>query len=113
MYRLLVRSHCPRRSQGWDSAPGAYHRPVAESAGEEWITVPATAKLLGVALHTAYDLIDRGEIRADVSIPRRRPKQRRLVRLQRRDVDDYIERARIKPGDLAHLHPQMPGKRYR
>ncbi len=92
------------------SKRSAYYPPVAALA-EDWISVPAAAKLLGVAIHTAYDLIDRGEIRADVFVPADRPKQRRVVRLRRHDVDDFIGRARIKPGELAHLHPVMPNVR--
>jgi hypothetical protein len=28
------------------------------------------------------------------------------------DLDDYIERARIKPGELRHLHPEWEWDRY-
>ena len=35
-----------------------------------------------------------------------RPRQRRSFHLTSKDVDEYLERARVKPGDLRHLHPE-------
>lgn len=31
----------------------------------------------------------------------------RVIRLRRSDVDDFIERSRIPPGTLEHLHPEL------
>ncbi len=85
---------------------------MPNAASNEWITVPEAAGLLGVALHTAYDLIDRGELAAEVKVPIG-PKRQRSVRLRRQDVDAFIERARVKPGELRHLHPNWSWERYR
>ena len=78
----------------------------------EWITVPQAARLLGVTPHTAYALIDSGELHAEVTVPNDRPRRRRTYRLLQRDVDDFLERARVKPGELRHLHPQWTWERY-
>ena len=84
---------------------------MAEISGEDWITVPEAARRLGIALHTAYDLIDRGELAGEVVVPER-PKRQRRVRVRACDLDDFIERARVKPGDLRHLHPTWTWARY-
>lgn len=84
---------------------------VLDAARCEWITVPEAAGLLGVALHTAYDLIDRGDLTAEVTGPNW-PKRQRSIRLRRQDVDAFIERARVKPGELRHLHPNWSWERY-
>ena len=81
------------------------------SGDDDWITVPAAAKLLGLQLHTVYALIDRSELAAEVTSPPG-PKRRRSVRLRRQAVDDFIERARVKPGELRHLHPNWSWERY-
>jgi excisionase family DNA binding protein len=80
---------------------------------DEWITVSEAARVLGLMPHTVYDLIDRGDLGAEVIVPTDRPKRRRSIRLRRREVDEFIERARVKPGELAHLYPDWPGTRYR
>ena len=61
---------------------------------------PAAAKYLGVQLRTLYGLINRGELPAY--------KIRRVVRLQRREVEAYVDRCRVAPGSLRHLYP--PGE---
>ncbi len=58
---------------------------------------PAAAKRLGIRLVTLYRIIDSGVLPAY--------KVRRVIRLKRADVDAYIERCRVQPGTLAHLHP--------
>lgn len=84
---------------------------MPDPAGD-WINAPEAAELLGLQLHTVYALIDRGELRAEVTVPAHRPKARRSVRLRRQAVDDYLARARVKPGELNHLFPPPRG-RYR
>jgi hypothetical protein len=32
----------------------------------------------------------------------------RLIRIRRADVDEYLERVKVRPGELAHLYP--PGE---
>lgn len=81
-----------------------YDPPVPDAA-HEWITVSQAARLLGLRPHTVYGLIDRGELRAEVTVPTDRPKRRRQVRLQPWAVDEYLDRARLKPGECSHLFP--------
>lgn len=70
----------------------------------DWITAPVAARLLGLQLRTLYALVDSGELAAKITTPLG-PKRRRSVRLSRQAIHDYIERARIRPGELRHLHP--------
>jgi excisionase family DNA binding protein len=58
---------------------------------------PAVATYLGVTLRTVYAIIDEGQLPAF--------KIRRVIRVRREDVDQYLERSRIKPGELRHLYP--------
>lgn len=66
------------------------------------MTVTQAARLLGLQPHTAYDLIERGELRAE-QVPAR-PGHRAYLRVQRQAVDEYLARARIRPGSLRHLY---------
>jgi excisionase family DNA binding protein len=83
---------------------------AVQEPAHNWITVPVAAQLLGLALHSVYDLIDRGELAAEVTVPPE-PKRRRSVRLRRQDIDDFLDRARVKPGELSHLFPPAPVRR--
>lgn len=69
-----------------------------ESDGITWLGTPEAARYLGISQRTLYRLIDSGELRAY--------KLGRVVRLQKSDVDAFIEGARIKPGTLGHLYPE-------
>ncbi len=51
-------------------------------------------------MRSLYRIIDRGELPAH--------KFGRVIRLQRADVDAYLERCRVEPGTLSHLYP--PGE---
>jgi excisionase family DNA binding protein len=83
-----------------------------EAAGDDdWIMAPEAARLLGVQLHTVHHMIERGELAAEVTYPTARPRTRRRIRIRRQEVNDCIERSRVKPGALRHLHPQ-PSDRY-
>ena len=62
------------------------------TGGDDGITVPEAARLHGMAVHSAYALIERGELHAEVVQLSARPRQRRSFRLTRRDVDDFLER---------------------
>ena len=77
-----------------------------EGAGDDWIMAPEAARLLGVQLHTVHHMIGRGELAAEVTYPTNRPRTRRRIRIRRQEVNACIERSRVKPGDLSHLHPQ-------
>ena len=83
-----------------------------EAAGDDWIMAPEVARLLGVQLHTVHHMIDRGDLAAEVTYPSGRPRTRRRIRIRRQEVNACIERCRVKPGDLAHLHPET-SDRYR
>ncbi len=82
---------------------------MPEPTGDDWITVPTAAKVLGLQTHTVYALIDQGEIPAEVRPPAvatryNTPGKRRSVTLRRGDVDQFIKRAKIMPGSLRHLY---------
>lgn len=51
---------------------------------------------LGVTLRTLYKMIDEGRLPAY--------KLGRVIRIKRKDVEAFVEQARIKPGELGHLH---------
>ena len=55
---------------------------------------------LGVTVRTLYKLLDSGELPSY--------KIGRVIRIKRADVDAFLERVRVRPGDLAHLYP--PGE---
>ena len=62
-----------------------------------WLSTQDAADYLAITTRTLYRLIDRGEIPAY--------QIGRVFRLRRAEVDAFIDRARIRPGTLAHLHP--------
>ena len=68
--------------------------------GDDWLGAPGVAKKLGVTLRTVYVIIDSGALPAY--------KFGRVIRIRRADVDVFIERVRVKPGELRHLYP--PGE---
>lgn len=68
-----------------------------ESDGITWLGTPEAARYLGISQRTLYRLIDSGELPAY--------KLGRVVRLQKADVEAFIEGARIEPGTLGHLYP--------
>ena len=74
---------------------------MPKSTGEYWMGAPAVAAYLGVTLRTVYAIIDEGQLPAF--------KIRRVIRVRRADVEEYLERCRIKPGELSHLYPDTVG----
>lgn len=64
----------------------------------DWMSSGEAAEYLGITTRTLYRFIDDGLL----------PAYRfgRVIRLQRPDVDAFIEASRISPGDLEHLHPE-------
>lgn len=62
----------------------------------EWLSTADAADRLGINTRTLYRLIDAGEIAAY--------KFGRVIRVQGRDVEAFIESARVKPGSLEHLY---------
>lgn len=73
---------------------------MTKSTGEHWVGVPALAKELGVAMPTMYRLLDSGELPSY--------KIGRVIRIRRTDVEEFLKRIKVRPGDLAHLYP--PGE---
>jgi excisionase family DNA binding protein len=67
----------------------------------EWLSTREAARRLGITTRTLYRLIDEGQLPAY--------KFGRVIRLQRREVDGFIDTARITPGDLAHLYADPGG----
>ena len=63
-----------------------------------WLSTGEAARRLGIGSRTLYRLIDEGQIPAY--------KFGRVIRLQEREVEAFIESARIKPGTLEHLYPE-------
>lgn len=63
-----------------------------------WLSTAEAARRLGIGARTLYRLIDEGQIPAY--------KFGRVIRLQVREVDAFIDAARIKPGSLEHLYPE-------
>ncbi|MDQ6948560.1 MAG: DUF3024 domain-containing protein [Actinomycetota bacterium] len=79
-------------------------------AGDDWVSVPTAARLLGVQAHTIHRLLDSGELAAEFTLPSPRPKsRRRAIRIRRADLDAFLQQARVKPGELTHLYPEVPG----
>ena len=76
-----------------------------DTTAGDWITAPTAAKLLGLRVNTVYKMIDSGTLHAErgALTTMKRGGQvslRRHVRLRRQDVDDFLERAKVKPGEL-------------
>ncbi len=69
---------------------------------EDWMTMPAVARYLGLNIRTVLRMAHRGELPAVVD---RRTHSRRI---RRRDLDAWIERQRIRPGELWKLDPYSP-----
>jgi excisionase family DNA binding protein len=70
----------------------AEHDPIA------WMSTQEAARRLGVTTRTLYRFVDEGLLPAY--------KMGRVFRLQQRDVDEFIESSRVKPGTLEHLYPE-------
>ncbi len=68
---------------------------MPKSTGKEWLGAPAAARYLGIYLTTLYRLIEAGDVPAY--------KIGRVIRLRRVEVDAFIDRSRIRPGELDHL----------
>ena len=64
----------------------------------QWMGTREACERLGVTLRTLYRFIDEGQLPAY--------KMGRVIRLQGKDVEAFIERMRIAPGSLEHLYPE-------
>lgn len=61
-----------------------------------WLSTKEAARKLGITSRTLYRLIDSGQVPAY--------KFGRVIRLQDAEVDAFIVRSRITPGELEHLY---------
>jgi excisionase family DNA binding protein len=66
--------------------------------GAVWMSTKQASAYLGVNLRTLYRFIDEGGLPAF--------KFGRVIRLRQRDVEAFVESARIAPGSLEHLYPE-------
>ena len=62
----------------------------------EWLSTADAAGRLGINTRTLYRLID------DDKIPGY--KFGRVIRIQGKDIDAFLESARVEPGSLEHLY---------
>jgi excisionase family DNA binding protein len=62
-----------------------------------WLSTKEAAERLGITPRTLYRFIDHGEIPAY--------RLGRVIRLKQGEVDEFVERSRIAPGELEHLYP--------
>ncbi len=65
------------------------------STRAEWLGTDEAAARLGVAQRTVYRFINTGDLVAY--------RLGRVIRLRASDVEAFLERRRIDPGDLDHL----------
>jgi excisionase family DNA binding protein len=63
-----------------------------------WLGTQDAARQLGITPRTLYRLINEGEIPAY--------KLGRVLRLRLSDVEAFLEKVRVQPGDLEHLYPE-------
>lgn len=61
-----------------------------------WLSTASAATRLGITTRTLYRLADEGHVPAY--------KFGRVLRFRLDEVDAFIERARVRPGDLRHLY---------
>jgi excisionase family DNA binding protein len=67
---------------------------------KDWCSSQQAADRLGLTPWTLYRLIDHGQLAAY--------RFGRVIRLQRREVEDYITACKVVPGTLGHLHRVPP-----
>ncbi|MFP4149695.1 MAG: helix-turn-helix domain-containing protein [Nitriliruptoraceae bacterium] len=67
-----------------------------------WLSTKQAANQLGITPRTLYRLIDGGQL----------PAYRfgRVIRLKQQEVESFVERSRIVPGELEHLYADGSGQ---
>jgi excisionase family DNA binding protein len=65
---------------------------------DDWLSVQEAADRCGLTYRTVYRMVRRGELAAEKD-------EGRPYRIRRADVDAFVERSQVKPGQLSHLHP--------
>lgn len=95
-----------------DGGPARREGPVAESATKDsrasivvggTLDVAAVAGQLRIAKQTVYKLIRDGHLGC--------VREGRRIRVRPQDVETYLDAARLKPGQLAHLDPNRGRRR--
>jgi excisionase family DNA binding protein len=66
-----------------------------------WLSTKEASERLGITLRSLYRFIDEGDLVAY--------KFGRVIRIQEKDVVEFIEGSRISPGSLEHLYPEVKG----
>ena len=89
-------STCPRRA-----VCGSGYRLHAVQEQHEWIDAEAAARHLAPPATVIYRMIE----------DRQLPALRFPVRIRRSDLDECLERCRIRPGDLATFDPRSRRRR--
>jgi excisionase family DNA binding protein len=74
--------------------------PASSDEDLRWLSTRDAAAYLGITPRTVYKLIDTDQLRAY--------RFGRVIRIRGRDLDTYIDSARIQPGSLRHLYPDTP-----
>ena len=67
------------------------------SVNKDWLSSSEAASRIGVTQRTLYRFIDEGRL----------PGYRigRVIRLRQLDVQEFLEKCPVKPGELKHLYP--------
>ena len=71
---------------------------AADSGTIVWMNTQEAAAHLGITVRTLYRAIDEGKLTAY--------RMGRVIRIQKPDLDAYLEASRIQPGELVHLYPE-------
>lgn len=68
------------------------------SADGDWLSTKEAASALGLTPRTLYRLIDEGQL----------PAYRfgRVIRLKQGEIDSFVSKSQITPGELEHLYPE-------
>ncbi len=67
-------------------------------ADGDWLSTKEAAAALGLIPRTLYRLIDEGQL----------PAYRfgRVIRLKQSEIDEFVSKSQISPGELEHLYPE-------
>jgi len=67
-------------------------------ADGDWLSTKEAAAALGLIPRTLYRLIDEGQL----------PAYRfgRVIRLKQSEIDEFVAKSQISPGELEHLYPE-------
>ena len=66
----------------------------------DWLSIPEVAKRLGISDTTTYGLVARGDL----------PASGWALRVRRSELDAFVERFRVKAGDLGRGSNQYAGR---